>query len=273
MNSESGLRDQEPVALFLLCHNERVLLPETIRHYRQRISNIEITILDNESSDDSVAIAEALGCNVISWASEGQINDFKFVELKNSVWKSVKEGWVIVADMDEWLCVSSADLQRETRLGVTVLRTYGWNIVAESREEDLSDLDLQLLTRGFHQKNLNKLVAFRRPDIREMNYALGAHSAHPSGRIIYSPRVYVLKHLERLGYPWLAKKLKYRYTRAGRMHDAGIARHYTEDEAEIAERQASAVQKAIERTEWVIPANRTRIIAYLKQRIKVISAR
>ena len=266
--SERGHHDA--VQLYLLCHNEEVLITHTIHHYRRNIPQVQITILDNESSDDSVAIANALGCEVISWASGGQIDDVKFVELKNTVWRSVETGWVIVADMDEWLCVTASDLRREARLGVSVLRTYGWNVVAESEEEDLSDLDLHRLTRGFHQKNFSKLVAFRRPQVRAMNYGLGAHTAEPSGEIVYSPRVYVLKHLERLGLPWLTKKFKSRYVRAAQMHEAGIARHYTDDVSEITKRQSTAVSKAVERTEWVIPANRKRQAAYIKQRIKAI---
>lgn len=263
----------EPVALYLLCHNEEVLITHTIHHYRRSIPQVQITILDNESSDDSVAIANALGCEVISWASGGQIDDVKFMELKNTVWRSVETGWVIVADMDEWLCVTASDLRREARLGVSVLRTHGWNVVAESEEEDLSDLDLHRLTRGFHQKNFSKLVAFRRPQVRAMNYGLGAHTAEPSGEIVYSPRVYVLKHLERLGLPWLTKKFKSRYARAAQMHEVGIARHYTDDVSEITKRQSTAVSKAVERTEWVIPANRKRQAAYIKQRIKAIVGR
>jgi hypothetical protein len=263
----------EAVRLYLLCHNEEVLIAHTINHYRRNIPQVQITILDNESSDDSVAIAVALGCSVIPWASGGQIDDFKYVELKNTVWRSVEEGWVIVADMDEWLCATASDLQREARLGVTVLKTYGWNIVAESSREDLGDLDLHALTQGFYQKNFSKLVAFRRPHVRAMNYTLGAHAALPSGEIVYSPRIYVLKHMERLGLPWLTKKFKNRYARSARMHEVGVARHYTDDLAEIAERQSSAVSEAIERTQWVIPANRNRQIAYLKQRIKVIAGR
>lgn len=262
-----------PVSLFLLCHNEEVLLPNTIEHYRKNIPQVRITILDNESSDRSVAIAQKLGCSVVAWSSGGQLDDFKNAELKNTVWQSVEDGWVIVADMDEWLCITARDLQRETRLGVTVLKTYGWNVVAESKREDLGDLDLHTLTRGFHQKNFNKRVAFRRPQVRAMNFGLGAHTAQPSGEIVYSPRIYVLKHMERLGLPWLTKKFKRRFARSARMHEVGIARHYTEDVAEITKRQTSAVSRAVERTSWVIPANRERQIAYLKQRIKAIASR
>ena len=233
-----------PVFIYLLCHNERVLLPHAVEHYRSRIPQAVITILDNESSDASVEIAQSLGCRVRSWASGDQIDDHLFVELKNEVWKHHTDGWVIVADMDEWLCVTSIELKQAAARGITVLRTSGWNIVAESEREDLSDLDLHALDHGVHMGSRDKLVAFRPDAVTAMRYGIGAHQSEPRGRVVFSPRTYLLKHMERLGTPWLRAKFIARAARAGRMHAIGIARHYTSDLEKIDQRQASAVAAA-----------------------------
>ena len=251
-----------PVALFLLCHNERVLLPHAIAHYRRYVPKIEITILDNESDDESVALAQGLGCRVLSWGSGDQIDDHKFVTLKNSIWKGISSGWVIMADMDEWLCASQEDFAREAQAGVTVLRVYGLNMVAESDRADLSDLDLHAITQAFHMSSRDKLVAFLRPSIKEMNYGIGAHEAHPKGVVVLSPSAYVLKHFERLGLPWLMDKWKKRFNRAQNMHAEGIALHYTDDEAVIVRRQETALRHARERSLTPIPPARRRKIQY-----------
>jgi hypothetical protein len=251
-----------PVALFLLCHNERVLLPHAVAHYRRYVPKIEITILDNESDDESVDLAQGLGCRVLSWGSSDQIDDHKFVTLKNSIWKGISSGWVIMADMDEWLCASQEDFAREAQAGVTVLRVYGLNMVAESDRADLSDLDLHAITQGFHMSSRDKLVAFLRPSIKEMNYGIGAHEAHPKGVVVLSPSAYVLKHFERLGLPWLMDKWKKRFNRAQNMHAEGIALHYTDDEAVIVRRQETALRHARERSLTPIPPARRRKIQY-----------
>jgi hypothetical protein len=233
-----------PVFIYLLCHNERVLLPHAVEHYRSKIPQAVITILDNESTDGSVEIAQSLGCRVRSWASGDQIDDHLFVELKNEVWKHHTDGWVIVADMDEWLCVTTRELKQAAARGITVLRTSGWNIVAESEREDLSDLDLHTLDHGVRMGSRDKLVAFRPDAVTAMRYGIGAHQSEPRGRVVFSPRTYLLKHMERLGTTWLRAKFIARAAHAERMHAIGIARHYTSDLEKIDQRQASAVAAA-----------------------------
>ena len=60
------------VHLFLLCYNEEVILPYTLRHYKKNFPNAEITIFDNYSTDRSVSIAEEQGCKIVKYDSNGQ---------------------------------------------------------------------------------------------------------------------------------------------------------------------------------------------------------
>ena len=105
------------INVFLFCHNEQVLLPYAINHYKLYLPSCKITILDNESTDNSVETAKAMGCNIMTWSSNNIFNEFMLRDLKNNTWKNLKDGWVIMADMDEWVCVNEQNLKEEFEIG------------------------------------------------------------------------------------------------------------------------------------------------------------
>ena len=127
------------INIFLLCHNESALIPHMVKHYKKYLPSCNITIYDNESSDNSVEIAESLGCNIISWGSNNQIDDVKYKEIKNNCWKHIQNGWIIVGDMDEFLCVREYELLEEMQKNTTILQTEGHEMVGESETINLSE--------------------------------------------------------------------------------------------------------------------------------------
>ena len=221
------------IHIFLLCYNESVLLPHTVNHYKKYLPNCSITIYDNESTDDSVQIAQELGCNIVSWNSQNCIDDFKYKEIKNNCWKSVDSGWIIMADMDEFLCITEEELQLEMNAGVTMLTTVGYDMIGESTTLDLSDIHLQDIKKYVVNPYESKKLCFLRPDIQEINYECGAHTCNPIGNVMYSSTVYINKHMSSLGLPFLTNKLTERYKRAGKMREHGMAFHYKSDKEEI----------------------------------------
>ena len=117
------------VHVFLVCHNEEAILSSTVRHYRRCFPDCRITIFDNMSDDSSVALATAAGCSVVQWDSPypGQLDEDTLTRVKNQLWKPhVEDGtWVVMCDVDEWLCCSLAQLAEEEGYGTTVLSTQG----------------------------------------------------------------------------------------------------------------------------------------------------
>ena len=242
------------VHIFILCYNEEVLLPHTINHYKKYIPNCKITIYDNESTDNSVEIAKNLGCTVISWNSNNMIDDYKYKDIKNNCWKHLKNGWVIVCDMDEWLCVKEKDLIKEKENGTTILQVKGVNMVGESKTLDLSDIDdLHTITKGFNNNWMNKNCCFLRDNIREMNYCLGTHSCNPKGKQKYSDRIYINKHFDILGAKHYVNRRILRHNRSEVMRKKGNCKHYASKNKEKLTNQYYEVLREAKDLKIIIP--------------------
>ena len=222
------------VNIFILCYNEAVLLPHTINHYKKYLPSCKITIYDNESTDNSVNIAKKLGCDVISFSSNNVMNVHIQTQIKKDCWKNIKEGWVIVIDMDEWLCVSEKDLIREKENGTTIIKGMGMNMVGKSKKCDLTDINLHNITKCYYNPWLNKHVCFLPESIQEMNYDLGAHRVRPKGKIKYSKKHYIVKHMNCLGLDNYVDRIILRRDRSKtRREKFGVGKHYNKDKKQI----------------------------------------
>jgi hypothetical protein len=129
--------------------------------------------------------------------------------------------------MDEWLCVTQEDLTREERAGTTLLKVEGWNVVGESANTSLDDLELHALNLGAQFAMESKSVCFRRPQITAMNYGAGAHIAEPEGVVRRSRKTYRLKHMNWLGSAFVVHKYSRRYARGKEQQARGLGTHYT----------------------------------------------
>jgi glycosyltransferase involved in cell wall biosynthesis len=195
------------VSIFILCYNEETLIRDTIIHHKRLHPEATITIYDNYSTDNSVKIAKEMGCTVIHWDRGNMISNDKRVEIRNECWKSITDGWIIVCDMDEWLCITDEEFDSEEKRGTTLLRVRGYDMMPESNSESLDDINLQTLTIG--SKYLDtKWLAFR-PVFEEINFGNGGHKCSPasSEKIKYSKKIYAFKHHDLMGLPFYSKKM------------------------------------------------------------------
>ena len=221
------------VSIFLVCYNEQYLLPHTVAHYRRYIPNCNITVYDNYSTDNSVEIAKSLGCTVVPWNTNNITDEHKLRDLKNSCWKSVPSGWIIMADMDEWLCITKEDLQKELDKGTTVITVKGYNMIGESQKEDISDIDLHSIIKGVRNTNEDKKLCFLREKIVDINYNCGAHNSNPAGEVRYSKTVYTNKHMCCPGLQFLIERMIARYNRSIEMRKIHMDTHYTDNVTKI----------------------------------------
>ena len=227
------------VHIFILCYNEEVLLPYTIMHYKTYLPNCNITIYDNYSTDNSVKIAKSLNCNILQWKTddpeyEDSIDDNMYIKIKNNCWKDISDGWIIMCDMDEWLCVTEEQLKNEENQGTSLLNIKGYDIISSSNCKELTDIDLLKENEGIYHKPENKKLCFLRNKVEEMNYLFGAHHCYPEGNIKYSKKIYVNKHMNWLGLEFITDRYKKRYERIKNISQReGRPEHYTNDEFKI----------------------------------------
>ena len=233
-----------PIHIFIMCHNESLLLPHTIAHYRKYLPSASIIVYDNESTDNSVGLATHLGCDVVSFTSNNILNEYILQANRNECWLSLTTGWVIIADMDEWLCVTEAELHAEYDAGTTLLTVKGYNMIGESQLEDLSDIDLHAIRKAVYSSQESKQMCLLRDEIHKMNYLRGSHSCSPEGRVQYSTKTYVNKHIAILGIPYLIKKMLERYERTHVMRQLGISGHYINDIERITRIYTDALAEA-----------------------------
>jgi hypothetical protein len=255
--------------VYLVCHNEEVLLPHTVEHYRRRVPGVTFTILDNESDDRSVAIARELGCAVQTFSTGGTLDDAVLRDLKNTVWLERTEGWVIVVDMDEWLCVTAEDLEREEQAGTTVLRTNGWNVLGESALVTLADIDLHELKSGQPHPPESKAVCFRRPQIQAMNYSYGAHRSSPRGTVRRSRKTYRLKHMAWLGAAFIVHKYARRYERGAEQRTRGLGIHYSDNAQTVLTEFNTFRARArtfSEKPFWALPTLPSPLLPFIRRR-------
>jgi glycosyltransferase involved in cell wall biosynthesis len=202
------------IHIFLLCYNEKIILPATIHHYRTLLPGCHITILDNISTDGSPDIARQLGCQVRSFQTGGHFDDYQNQFQRNHCWKHLRNQWIIVCDMDEWLCITKEELQQEYQKGTTLLDIKGYDMIGDSKEEDLRDLSFHRLAFGIESESENKPICFLAGPIREMNFEIGGHRAFPQGNIVKSNKTYILKHMNYLGLPFKLARQKVRFDRS-----------------------------------------------------------
>lgn len=185
------------MTIYTITYNEELMLPYFINHYRNSFPNCKIVVYDNESTDNTVAIALKHDCEVRTYKTNNQINDIVYLQIKNNCWKESK-GWVIVADCDELILVNENDLQKETS---SILKFQAYNMV-----NHFDNLDIYQIAHGVRSKSYDKFYCFDASRIKNIHYNAGCHSAAPIGDVVYSDTVYYAFHYKYINLNYMIKR-------------------------------------------------------------------
>jgi len=165
--------------------------------------------------------------------------------ISNHCWKTIKEGWVICIDMDEFLFISEELLMKEQEKGTTILSTQGVEMIGESNSEILDDIHLNAINKGVLSESESKCVCFYRPKIKEMNYDLGCHFCNPIGCIKFSDKIYIIKHFSFLGLPFFVNKMTNRKERSKRLiNEMNISPQYNKSKEYVANEYLSMLSRS-----------------------------
>ena len=193
------------------------MLPKTWAWYKSQFPSATFYLMDNYSTDRTEAVARLLGMNIIKIGDDLPQVPFDPREgtIHNVIWRrTVKPGtWVITADMDELICLTQERLEKEDQLGSTILKSDGYDLIADSNRTDLSDLSFGDLRMGRPYYLFSKKLVFKAGlgtglGIDHMNYGVSAHFAHPNGTRIASNYTYQLYHAGDVGLPYSIQKFE-----------------------------------------------------------------
>lgn len=174
-----------------------------INHYRMRFPGCCIVVHDNMSTDNTVKIALNNDCEVIPYDTNNQLQDRRYIEIKNNCWKNALTDWVLVCDTDELLDINAEELKKEGRKGFSFIKSKGYEMVNMK-----DNLDIANIKYGYRYRPYDKTVLFNKKLIREINYTIGAHGCNPVGTASYSKKAYRLYHYRMVNEGLTVKKFK-----------------------------------------------------------------
>ena len=234
------------IDIHIPCYNEASLIEATVHHYRTRFPTATFYVYDNFSTDNSAEIAKRLGCRVTTWGNPVELDMNEMTMLVNNTWKSETTEWVIICDMDEWICITEEQLLAEAELGTTIIRTCGYNMVGRSERSDLTDISLHEIQHGVQTDWYSKRIIFNAKEIGELNSGSGQHWCHPSGNCVESKFRYVLKHMDFLGKAFKIKKNRQSFLRSERYRKMGHCGHHFASDTDIENIYNQMIADAVE---------------------------
>lgn len=208
--------------MFVLAWNEERMINQFIDWY----SYANITVLDNHSTDSTVSIAKARGCNVVSFGGDQQDNR-DMTSIKEECWKDSKADWVFVCDMDEFLYHPKL-LTLLSQTSASVIKASGYHMISE---ENMLLADVKTGVKDF---KFDKYVGFRPNKITKMNWLHGCHLAHPEGEVITLQNTVKLLHYNMIGRDtFKSRRRQYRDRMSQWDIDNGAGKHYLWSEEEM----------------------------------------
>jgi hypothetical protein len=232
------------ITVYTVAYNEEYQLQFMIDHYRFRFPDCHIVVYDNMSTDNTVDIALRNKCEVVSYDTNNQISDSKYLEIKNNCWKTAKTDWVLICDVDELVDINQDMLKYEETCNHTIINVHGYNMI---NMDDNCNLDH--IKYGVRSHYYDKNYLFNKKFIKEINYQPGCHQSEPIGTINYSNNEngsYNAYHMNFINIDMSIEKYKSYAKRLSKENlDKGWGVHYLFSEDKIRAEFADLRSKAI----------------------------
>lgn len=182
------------VDVYVLCYNEERLIPFMLDYWATFATNVYV--LDNESTDNSIKLLKnenRFNVEIITYKTNNELNDLKYLELKNNIWKNSigKCDFVMVCDMDEALFSPNIieELTYMKHNNMTILFPKIYNMFSNNFPIYEPNKFLhEIVCNGIEYQSFGKRVLFDPNKITEINYQPGAHQCSPVGIINYYDR-------------------------------------------------------------------------------------
>lgn len=167
------------ITVFCLANNEERLMPYFMRHYTQFA---KVIILESNSTDRTVEIAQSMGATIWKYEVSDEINDQWFIDLKNNCWKELRSDWVMIVDADEFIYHPDITHVLSTDSSTIIIPKF-YNMYSEVFPTTQGQI-YEEVTKGIEQTQPKaKMNIFRPRSLRDMNYFPGCHEAFPTGSV------------------------------------------------------------------------------------------
>jgi hypothetical protein len=234
--------EKTTVHVYVLCWNESKMISYFLSHYLDFVD--KVIVYDNMSDDGSYELLKNNNkVEIIRYDTGGIIDNDKYLEIKNNVWKKSRgiADYVIVCDMDEFLYSSDMlkTLSFIKKNKYTIGIPDGYEMVSDKYPINENTKKLTSLVKDGYKRNefLSKYLIFDPNKIIEINYEPGCHAANPYGKVkYYKNNDFKLLHYDAIGKEYFIEK---RMRRKQRLDEnklkKGYSLHYNHEEKWFAE--------------------------------------
>ena len=211
----NALNEKEvKVDVYVLCYNEEKLVPFMLDYWAEFATNVYVC--DNMSTDNSVELLlkeKRFNIEILTYNSNNELNDGIFLYLKNNIWKRSigKCDFVVMCDFDEALysnnIIGELKYMKDNNMTICFPKIFDMY----SQEFPTYDVDLlhDIIKLGFPYQEFGKRLLFNPNEIKEINYAPGAHSCFPIGNVKYYDRENLfLFHYKSLSIEYILNRYK-----------------------------------------------------------------
>ena len=207
------------IYLISVCYNEKKLAPFFLKHYSPICD--KIIIYDNMSTDGTPEIlSKDNKVEIIQFDTDGQFNDQKHMEIKNTCWKPYKNecDWMICIDFDEFLYHPDmfnllSDLKSKI---ITVPSVLGFQMFHKDFDFNTNHEQIyKVVNTGYYDHMFSKRVIFDPSKVTDMRYTIGSHNCKPGGIVNDSKdserQTLFLLHFKHLGIAYEKYKIENDY--------------------------------------------------------------